>query len=82
MLTPEQIEKLTPNNRGRAVIETLTAYAEIVRGVAEKRPVLVDDWNMLWGCPGCGAEGPGGDEIDHAPDCLWLRARRLRGMDA
>ncbi len=67
---------------------TLAAYAEVVRKVAEKRPQHCQ--SGAYQCPECRCigwkvdewdeESEWADPIDHAPDCLYLEARRLRGL--
>ena len=64
--------------------DTLNAYAEIVQKVAEAEP-----WEYGYSdepsCFYCEAYNQHRDEatskIVHAPNCLWLRARKLRGME-
>ena len=64
--------------------DTLNTYAEIVQKVAEAEP-----WEYGYSdepiCFYCKAYNQHRDEatskIVHAPNCLWLRARKLRGME-
>jgi len=81
ILTPEQIEIWEGT---RDIFDTLAAYAEIVQKVAEAEP-----WEYGYSdepiCFYCKAYNQHRDEatskIVHAPNCLWLRARKLRGME-
>jgi hypothetical protein len=69
------------------IADTLAAYAEIVQKVAEVQ-VLVDAVHFhgsaqMSVCPFCGNyTDPEKDmeDIKHSPDCLYLVARKLRGL--
>ena len=76
------------------LMDTLAAYAEIVQGMAEAEPFieeLVGDGERDWICWFCGGLVDIGNVIgqkrqaewkaEHAPDCLYLAARKLRGLE-
>jgi len=76
-----------PDGKASDAVDTLTAYADIVQRVAE-----MNEWQAQAGgmcqCPF--HEEVYQDEdgeywemgpLDHAPDCLYLAARKLRGME-
>ncbi len=96
MLTPEQITKFTDlssadwSDQGVETIDladTLAVYVSVAQRVAEGNEWVIDsDWGTV--CAWCGAEARCVGvresthwEADHAPDCLYLEARRLRGME-
>jgi hypothetical protein len=85
ILTPEQIEielvrfrdypaEAILGSETDAFFDTLAAYAEIVRGVAENDPST----GLEGECPYC-EHYP--DQVGHAPDCAYLAARKLRGLE-
>lgn len=90
ILTPEQIEQIAYNlewNPGGDwltdvaqidLAHTLAAYAEVVKGVAEA-PLGT---NQAWRCPLCGRvfDDTSPNEA-HASDCLYVKARKLRGLE-
>ncbi len=94
ILTPGQVdwyESLARRNGNRtvwavgeleAIFDTLRAHAEIVQRVAEMEKTEMCG-PVTGECPFCHAfPVPGWDEewANHAPDCLYLQARKLREM--
>ena len=86
ILAPEQIAEFfnTRWNHGsieQAMADTILAYADIVQRVAE-----IGTRGRCWFCGKATRLVMGDDNlirgvIDHSPDCLYLAARRLRGLD-
>ncbi len=91
ILTPEQMKleivlaadalSLLDRERSDNFYETWTAYAEVVQAVAEKCPYEDEFFTCIW----CGVDldsrwHEGVDITVHSPDCLYLRARKLRGL--
>jgi len=84
ILTPEQIAKDTIQYQGtglQPILDTLAAYADIVQRVAE-----IGVRGRCWFCGKATTLVMGDDNvlsgtIDHHPDCLYLAARRLRGLE-
>jgi hypothetical protein len=84
ILTPEQIAGWVSGDQwGRAMpdpeqrdslIDTLAAYAEIVQKLAEWKP---EPYECM-----CGGLVTPEDEHVHLPDCPYLAACKLRGLDA
>lgn len=90
-LTPEQVEHyakwqaaetgIAPHIQADVLAATLREYAAIVEGIAS-----FEDpgwWHGLGECPFCDMHQHFDVEADcyqHAPNCLWLRARRVRGL--
>ena len=73
---------LSPEATLRQVINkvevTLREYAAIVEAVAKADPV------GTMGCPYCNGRWETTlqfSQFCHAPDCLWLRARKVRGYE-
>lgn len=92
ILTPEQIELIyaeLPEGSWRPccenIAETLVAYADIVErvaGIATARLYGHADWCVF--CHRSLSPLPRGGfalESDHAPDCPYLAARKLRGKE-
>jgi hypothetical protein len=92
ILTPEEIDRWTqqagePSGFGR-VADTLAVYADIVQQVAEGEPLTARALNDFK-CRYCdrdaswsyrdGAMRP--YSKDHDSDCLYLAARKLRGLE-
>jgi hypothetical protein len=88
ILTPGQIDALLNAEYGDTVtavllkqtVDTLATYADIVQRVAEAgMETSAADESVV--CKFCGASRDYGRTEPHAPDCLYLAARRLRGME-
>ena len=92
ILTPEQIEQCAVVDTDKTVMlsqyahvySTLLAYAEIVRWVAKTDPWKYEGYDReIPVCFFCDTASPwphNADEIVHEPDCLYLAARKLRGL--
>jgi len=84
ILTPEQIELIyaeLPEGSWRPccenIAETLVAYVDIVERVAAIQWSVEDDF-----CPFCDEDFVPRERLfDHRPDCLYLTARKLRGLE-
>lgn len=76
------------------VFETLAAYADIVQRVAEMDGEIDvgQAWDTLYECRFCAAEVDQDlyqedgrlkrtNKVPHSPDCLYLAARKLRGLE-
>lgn len=96
-LTPKQVEQWAATMQRRGEVRdagndfvhsdftgvkeaaTLREHAAIVEGVVQADPGW---WSGLGECPFCDMKFD--DEADcyqHAPDCIWLRARKVRGYE-
>jgi hypothetical protein len=58
--------------------DTLAAYADIVQRVAEDN---FSYWDVTPRCFYCDADMGEHSDEEHASDCLYLAARKLRGLD-
>lgn len=93
ILLPEQIkhqtlERDTYSIYGKDLIDTLAAYSEIVRELAEGgEPSYYDIWTGMRRCPFCRAarpsslEGPRFTNEQHDKDCLYRRSVEIRGLN-
>lgn len=89
ILTPEQIERLFADLRGPKtvppmseyirILDTLVAYAEIVRKVAEMEEPPEKILNTERYLAGFRADGP--SEVPNPWHKVWLQARKLLGME-
>jgi hypothetical protein len=91
ILTPEQIGRIVRlldrpgetlyGEDVQSIANTLAVYAEIVQRLAELGADSIYD-SEYDDCFFCGGPGhdPGFYPMPHAPDCLYLAARKLRAL--
>ena len=85
-----EIDKTVMLSQYAHVCSTLLAYADIVQNVAEDEPWIsgIGDMNpdgsteQTMACVYCDGGYQSTNAIyDHEPDCLYLAARKLRGLE-
>jgi len=92
ILTPEQIAALdsfveeclvTERWARNSLVDTLVAYAEIVQRVAEMEAseVLDREYDDCLFCGKTSSNDLAPIEEQHAPDCPYVAARKLRGLE-